>query len=427
MASLGHQRFARGRISILLLLSLAAGCGQKPAESPAASPAPAPVAQTAPAPAPAEAAPPVAAQAWTPAALDELLAPIALYPDPLVGQILAVSTTPQEVLDGANWLLLNQELQGDALTSAATKAGFGPAMLALVHFPTVVDMMATEMDWTRQVGQAYQADPKAVLDSIQQLRAEAYRAGNLITTPQQQVKVVNDAGREFVEIQPTNPEVVYVPQYDPAQVYTTPASTQVVYVDDPNTVSTSSAVASSAISFGIGMLLGAMIFNDHHDYYYPNWGYGGVYYGGRPWGYSSYVYRPNYYGGWGAANGYYRPNNYRYGYNNFNNNINVNINNNNYYNRFENNNNLRQNGANSPIGQNRPDRRPGASTLPANANRPGGADRPALSSIPDRGKESSWKGQSTYAGAKRDKQPGSQRPGDGTRPGAQDRPEHPSR
>nr|MBP8098119.1 DUF3300 domain-containing protein [Arenimonas sp.] len=231
MATLGASRFVRSRASILLLCGLVAACNQKPAATPAATPAPAPVAQAAPAPASAEAAPPVATvpQAWTPAALDELLAPIALYPDPLIGQILAVSTTPQEVLDGANWLLLNQELQGDALSSAATKAGFGPAMLALVHFPTVVDMMATEMDWTRQVGQAYLADPAAVLDSIQQLRGEAYRAGNLITTPQQQVKVVSDAGREFVEIQPTNREVVYVPQYDPTQVYTTPASTEVVY------------------------------------------------------------------------------------------------------------------------------------------------------------------------------------------------------
>ena len=109
----------------------------------------------------------------SPATLDHLLAPIALYPDPLLMQVLAASVNGQEVLDGGNWLLENKSLEGTALDAAAKKAGFGAAMTALFHFPDVVDLMCTQLDWTQQLGAAFSADQAGVLASVQRLRAQA--------------------------------------------------------------------------------------------------------------------------------------------------------------------------------------------------------------------------------------------------------------
>jgi len=113
------------------------------------------------------------ASAMTPDQLDKLLAPVALYPDALLMQVLAASVNSQEVLDGGNWLLQNKSLEGDQLDSAAKAAGFGPAMMALFHFPQVVDMMCSEIDWTKQLGEAFTASQSAVLDSVQRLRLQA--------------------------------------------------------------------------------------------------------------------------------------------------------------------------------------------------------------------------------------------------------------
>src|SRR3954469_310580 len=130
-------------VSIASMLVLA-GCSkadESKGAAPSGNPAPAAAAPSVPAP---EAPPPpptADASAWTPAALDELMAPIALYPEPVLAQVLAASTNSQEVLDAGNWLLDNQSLKGDELTKAATDAGFTPSVQALVHFPTVVDMM----------------------------------------------------------------------------------------------------------------------------------------------------------------------------------------------------------------------------------------------------------------------------------------------
>ena len=121
---------------------------------------------------------PVTQAAWAPDALEELLAPIALYPDPVLAQILAASINSQEVLDGGNWLLQNQNLKGKELDTAAEKVGFGPAMRALVQFPTVVDMMCQEIDWTKQIGSAFSSDQKSVLDAVQRLRKPRSSAGS---------------------------------------------------------------------------------------------------------------------------------------------------------------------------------------------------------------------------------------------------------
>ena len=126
------------------------------------------------------------------------------------------------MLDGGNWLLENQDLKGDALDAAAQKIGLGPAMRALVQFPTVVDMMCQQMDWTRQLGGAFTSDQKAVLDAMQRMRAQAAQVGNLKSTPQQKVETKTENNKTIIEVKPADPTVIYVPQYNPQVVYTTP-------------------------------------------------------------------------------------------------------------------------------------------------------------------------------------------------------------
>jgi hypothetical protein len=326
----------------------------------------------------------------SPENLDHLLAPIALYPDALLMQVLAASVNSQEVLDAGNWLLDNKSLQGTQIDDAAKKLGFGAATIALLHFPEVVDMMCTQLDWTKQVGLAFTADQAGVLASVQRLRAQAVQYGNLKSSQQQQVVTQTDNGKQVIVIQPANPQVVYVPQYNP----------QTVYVQSGP--STGDVVAASIISFGLGVAVGAMFSNN--NYYYPRWGYGGVYYGGRPWVPRGYVYRPVYGPGWRPP-AYYRPpanypyhrpvhynnnywsnyrggnNSYRGGNNtvNINNTNNINVNRpggNNGYNKpgnGNNNNNNRPNngnngGYNKPGNGNNNNNRPGGNNNAGNGN-----------------------------------------------------------
>ncbi len=254
------------------------------------------VAQNPPPAAPAAQAAPVDT---SPATLDHLLAPIALYPDPLLMQVLAASVNGQEVLDGGNWLLENKSLEGTALDAAAKKAGFGAAMTALFHFPDVVDLMCTQLDWTQQLGAAFSADQAGVLASVQRLRAQARQYGTLKTTPQQTVTTQTDNGKQVIVIQPANPQVVYVPQYNP----------QTVYVQQSGP-SSGDVAAAAIISFGVGIAIGAMF--SSNNYYYPRWGYGGVYYRGGPWYPAHYAYRPVYGPAFRPAYGYRPPANYPY-------------------------------------------------------------------------------------------------------------------
>jgi hypothetical protein len=305
-------------------------------------------AQALPAHSPATTAAPVTRASWAPDALEELLAPIALYPDQLLGQILAASVNAQEVLDAGNWLLQNQQLEGDALDAAATKAGFGPPMRALLPFPSVVDMLCQRIDWTRQLGAAFTSDQKSVLDAVQRLRAQAQNAGSLRSTPEQKVETHAEGEKVVVEVKPANPKVVYVPQYDPAAVYASPPATPAPSTqtspasDDKDTVSTGAAVAGGLLAFGVGVALGKA-FSDHDDYYYPHWSTGVVVVGPRPFYPPAYVYRPAYGPAFHPAYRYTSPPGYRYAYNSpkINVNRNVVVNNNNYFNRFENNRNVR--------------------------------------------------------------------------------------
>ena len=291
--------------------------------------------------------------------LDELMAPIALYPDPVLAVMLQASVNPQEVMDAGNWLALdeNQSLKDAALDQASQKAGFTPVAQALLHYPTVVDLMCTQFDWTKQMGAAYQANPKAVLEAVQRLRAQAVDNGALKSGPQMKVDVTQDQGQQVVKLEPTDPKTVYIPSYDPSRVYSTTTTTtspngttttttttnapagsatsssssssNTTVVQEKSGVSTGTAVLIGLLSFGAGVAVGAAINNN--NYYYPSWGYGGVWYGPRP--YYPPPYHPVYYGGWHGGYYYNRPPYYHQ--------TNVYINNsNNYYNRFNNNGNL---------------------------------------------------------------------------------------
>jgi len=339
----GPNMSPRAAVMVLACALALAACGsrnQSPTSGSASTEATAeqtgttaPVAGTPVVPAPA-----VTQASWAPDALQHLVAPIALYPDQLVGQILAASVNSQEVLDAGNWLLENQSLNGDALDQAAQKAGFGPATRALVQFPQVMDMMCQQIDWTRQLGAAFTSDQKGVLDAVQQLRTQAAQVGNLKSTPQQTVETKTENQKTVIEVKPADPQVIYVPQYNPQVIYTTPpplptpapASTE-------GTVSTGAAVAGGLVAFGVGMLIGSAIASNNC---YPHWGAGAVYVGPRPFYPPAYVYRPVYSPGFRPAYGYASPPGYRYNYNNINRNVNVNINNN-YFNQFNHNQNLR--------------------------------------------------------------------------------------
>src|SRR5688572_30320863 len=207
--------------------------------------------------------PPLIAQQQTDAAfrqeeLEQVLAPIALYPDPLVSQILIASTYPLEVAIADRWTKQNGSLKGDSLTKALEAQDWDPSVKSLVNFPQVLTMMSEKLDWTQKMGDAFLQDQKKVLDTIQSLRAKAQASGNLQTTKEQTVIVEE----KIIKIEPASPQVVYVPTYNPTVVYGAwpyPAYPPYYYYPP-------GYVASSMLWFGAGMAMGAA--------FSGAWGYG---------------------------------------------------------------------------------------------------------------------------------------------------------
>ncbi len=215
-----------------------------------------------------------AAPALKPETLDQLLAPIALYPDALLGQMLLCATNPAKLGALAEWLRSHENLSGSALQDAAKASGFDESFVTIAIVPQVVNTMAERIDWTTKLGQAFVADRSAVFASIQRLRARARDAGKLKTTPQQEVETrTTSSGQQVIVIEPANPQIVYVPQYNAQTVYTpTTTSTTVVVQEDDNT---GAAVAAGLIGFTAGIAIGAAIDN---DYYYGPYGWRGGFY-----------------------------------------------------------------------------------------------------------------------------------------------------
>src|SRR5271165_6825320 len=178
--------------------------------------------------------------------LDALVAPIALYPDALVAQVLGAATYPDQVAVADYWLSQNKSLTPTALATAADQQPWDDAVKALTQFPAVLDNMASNLVWTSNLGQAFHNQQSDVMAAVQVMRAKAQSAGTLQSTPQ--IKVVQQSPQTIV-IQPADPQVVYVPQYNPTVVYG--ASYVVPFYTPPV------AVAAATISFGAGVAIGA--------------------------------------------------------------------------------------------------------------------------------------------------------------------------
>jgi hypothetical protein len=256
--------------------------------------------------------------------LEALVAPIALYPDSLVAQILTAATFPDQVAIADYWLQQNKSLAGNTLMQAVDKQSWDASVKALTEFPSVLDNMSKNLTWTSSLGEAYHNQQAEVMTAIQTLRAKAKAAGNLKSSPQ--VTVVQQSPQVIV-IQPANPQVVYIPQYNPTVVYGTPYVTPGYSAGD--------VAAAGIIGFGAGIAVGAMMSGGCCGWGYSSWNcgwhgtavvyHGGAYYGNAGW-HGGY-YNGSYHGGYNNSyNSYNRStvgNSYKSG-STINNNVNVN-------------------------------------------------------------------------------------------------------
>jgi hypothetical protein len=224
----------------------------------------------------------------TAAELQALVAPIALYPDALVAQILTGATFPDQIAVADNWLQTNKVLTGTALAQAVDKQTWDPSVKALTQFPSVLDKMAQSLAWTSSLGEAYHNQQADVMTAVQTLRAQAQKAGNLKSGSQ--ITVVQQSPQTIV-IQPTNPQIVYVPEYNPAIVYGYPYVT-------PG-YSTGALIATGVLAFGAGLAVGAMMSGGYGwgwSSWNCNWHGGSVYYHGGAY-YGNSAWHGGYYGG----------------------------------------------------------------------------------------------------------------------------------
>jgi Protein of unknown function (DUF3300) len=286
--------------------------------------------------------------------LYQLVAPIALFPDNLVAQVLAGSTYPDQITAADSWIRQNSGLKGDQLMQAADQQSWDVSIKGLTQFPDVLNQMATNLAWTSALGDAYYNIPQNVMNAVQVMRQRAYQAGNLKTNQQQAVSVQNEGAApapqasatpqpvivqsppQTIVIQPAQPQVVYVPAYNPAVVYGAPVAYYPGYAPPP---STGAMVATGLISFGLGIAVGAAISNNNSccGWGWNSWGCG--------WHNSTVVYNRNVYVS--TSNTFVNRNNY-YNRNNVNvNNVNVNnVNRNNINTNNINRNNINTNNVN---------------------------------------------------------------------------------
>ncbi|MDQ7758568.1 DUF3300 domain-containing protein [Xanthomonas sontii] len=262
------------RLALFTALSVVAlgACQRQDTPTPAAQ-ADAPAPAAAPAPAPYVA--PTADQLY------QLVAPIALFPDKLLAQTLAASVYPDQVVSAQDWLRNNRTLSATDRLQAAAAQPWDPSVKALTAFPDVVDQLAGNGDWTRALGDAYAHDPNQVLDAVQVMRQRAQAQGHLRSTPQQRVQVVQRTVVEpapayadavppptrTIVIEPAQPDVVYVPRYDPDVVYGAPVNVYREYRYRPPRpyYDTGDLVTAGIISFGVGVLVGDALEHHHHS------------------------------------------------------------------------------------------------------------------------------------------------------------------
>jgi len=258
-----------------------------------------------------ETPPPVRAEsALSPEELDQLVAPIALFPDALVAQVLAASTNPTEIVEAHRWLQQNSALKGQSLAQTVDQQSWDPSVKALTQFTAVLAMMDQNLSWTSALGAAYTNEPQSVMAAVQVMRRRAQQAGNLKSTPQESV---TDDGQTIV-IEPASPEVVYLPEYDPWLIYGAPLAIYPGWVGVPGVF-----LDGPAVYFGLGIGIGYFagfgwgwhhwdadwhhhsVWHDHHPYVshsptfhgvdhgYDAFGHGGFARGGFDhWGPSSH-------------------------------------------------------------------------------------------------------------------------------------------
>lgn len=245
--------------------------------------------------------------------LHQLVAPIALYPDSLVGQILAASSYPTQIVEAHRWLKDNSGLSATQLAKAADSQSWDPSVKALTAFPKVLDNMNTNLAWTSALGEAYTSDPQGVLKAVQIMRARAQAAGSLQSNDQQ--KVVTQG--QTIIIEPASPQIVYVPEYNPTVVYGAPVAVYPGY-------SGADLAMTGVLAFGTGIAVGALIASSDGwgwNNWNCNWHGGNVTYNKNV-----YVSNSNYYHGWNNSSGNWNRNN------NWNQNNNWNKNNSNWNN-----------------------------------------------------------------------------------------------
>jgi hypothetical protein len=210
-------------------------------------------------PAPAQA--PAAAK-LPPEQLDSLVAPIALYPDPMLTQTLVASTYPLEIVQLQQWLAKNPKLKDKELADAVAKQGWDPSIQGMAGLPDVVKRMAENIKWTTDLGNAFLAQQSDVMDAVQRMRKKAQDAGNLKPTKEQKVETKVVEQKQVIVIEQASPQVVYVPSYNPTVVYGPPVYPYPpIYYPPPGYYA-----AGMAISFGVGVAMGAM--------WSGGWGYG---------------------------------------------------------------------------------------------------------------------------------------------------------
>lgn len=202
--------------------------------------------------------------------LDDLVAPVALYPDNLLSQILVASTYPLEVVEAQQWLQQNPNLQGQALMNAAKQQNWDPSIQALVMFPDVLMRLNSDIRWTTELGNAFLAQQPDVMAAVQRMRARAQANGKLMSNSQQNVTTQTQNGQTVIQIVPTNPDVIYVPAYNPYWVWGPP-----VYVYPPVWY----PGIDVGFVFGPGIFIGGF-FGGWGGWGWGGWGWGFNWFGG---------------------------------------------------------------------------------------------------------------------------------------------------
>jgi hypothetical protein len=232
--------------------------------------------------------------------LDALVAPVALYPDPLLAQVLGAATYPDQVVEANEFLEANSKLSGDALRKATEKKQWDPAVQSLTQFPSVVQQLAKNITWTSALGDAAANQQGAIMAAVQRMRAKAQAAGNL--TSGKEIKVIQESP-QIIVIQPAQPQVIYVPTYNPGVVYGVP-------VVVPG-YATADIAAATAIAFGAGILIASAVSSGSCRVgmsWGMSWSSASIHCGGAPYYGNPYWrggYYPRYYPGYRPP--YYYP------------------------------------------------------------------------------------------------------------------------